>query len=83
MGRLCLRYRKLEAIKYYSNPGQSPESMHYQAEPGNEKTLSGRGTVSRVSRDAPAIWMMLNVAVSPIPNSYQAVSRQFSSHSPQ
>ncbi len=37
MGRLCLRYCKLEAIRHCSNPGQSPESMHYQAEPGNEK----------------------------------------------
>jgi hypothetical protein len=49
MGRLCLRYRKLEAIRYYSNPGQSTESMHYQSEPGNEKTLSGRGTVPRLA----------------------------------
>ena len=47
MGRLCLRYCKLEAIRCCSNLGQSPESMHYQAEPGNEK--NSRGTVPRLA----------------------------------
>ncbi len=67
----------VEGMSHCPHSGQSREIMRGQAEPGKEK--NSRGTACR----APTRWMMLNVVVSPIPNSYQAVSRQFSSHSPQ